>query len=76
MFEKGIFGGLFDLIRDGKMDSFERAAEFGMLMHMIEADKKEKLTAAGLDPDKLKNMGDFERRQAIADAGLDPYDFD
>ena len=76
MFEKGIFGGLFDLNRDGKMDSFERAAEFGMFMQMVEADKNEKLTAAGLDPNELKNMGDFERRQAIANAGLDPYEFE
>lgn len=38
---KGIFGGLFDFNRDGKMSSFEKAAELGFLHHIIETDRKE-----------------------------------
>lgn len=38
---KGIFGGLFDFNRDGKMSSFERAAEIGFLHHIMESEKKE-----------------------------------
>ena len=28
MFDKGFFGGLFDFNGDGKLDGFERAAEY------------------------------------------------
>lgn len=38
---KGIFGGLFDFNHDGKMSSFEKAAELGFLHHIMESDKKE-----------------------------------
>ena len=38
MAEKGIFGGIFDFNRDGDMDAFERAAEFGFLQEMINDD--------------------------------------
>ncbi len=36
MFENGIFGELFDFNGDGKMDTFEKAAEFSILMHILE----------------------------------------
>ena len=32
----GIFGNLFDLNRDGKLDAFEQAAELGFLAEMME----------------------------------------
>lgn len=38
----GIFGDLFDLNHDGKMDSFEKAAEFGFLAHIIESEEEDK----------------------------------
>ena len=38
---KGIFGGLFDFNRDGKMSSFEKAAELGFLHHIMETEKKD-----------------------------------
>ena len=76
MSEKGLFGGLFDFDGDGKLDSFEKAAEFGMFMQMIDSEKNEELTSAGLDPEDLDDMGFFERRQALEDAGLDPDDYD
>ena len=31
----GIFGDLFDFNGDGKLDFFEKAAEFGMFMQMV-----------------------------------------
>lgn len=36
MFDKGIFSGLFDFNGDGKMDTFEKAAEFSFLMNILE----------------------------------------
>jgi len=35
---KGIFGGLFDFNRDGKISMFERAAEFAFLNDMLQKD--------------------------------------
>ena len=37
----GIFGNLFDLNHDGKMDSFEKAAELGFLAHITESEEEE-----------------------------------
>ena len=37
----GIFGNMFDFNRDGKMDAFERAAEFGFLHEVVLADEAE-----------------------------------
>lgn len=43
MFEKGFFGGLFDFDGDGKLDTFEKAADFGMFIKMMEdIDNEEK----------------------------------
>ena len=72
MSDKGLFGGLFDFNGDGKLDSFERAAEFGMFMQMIDSEKNDALTSAGLNPDDLEDMGYFERREALEDAALTP----
>ena len=36
MFDKGFFGGLFDFNGDGKLDTFEKAADFGMFVKMME----------------------------------------
>ena len=33
---KGLFGGMFDFNRDGKLDGLERAAEFAFLNSMFE----------------------------------------
>ena len=72
----GLFGNLFDLNGDGKLDAFEKAAEFGAFMQMIDSAKKDELIAAGLDPAELESMDDFERREAIKNAGLNPDDYD
>ena len=72
----GIFGDLFDFNNDGKLDSFEKAAEFGAFMQMVDSIKNDELTSAGLDPQALSQMGYFERREALEDAGLDPDDYE
>ena len=72
----GLFGDLFDFNGDGKLDAFEKAAEFGAFMNMVDSCQKDELTSAGLDIDKLDLMDDDERREAIEDAGLDPDDYD
>lgn len=68
--------GLFDFNGDGKLDTFEKAAEFGAFMQMIDSQKNDELTSTGLDPQELSNMGYFERREALEDAGLDPDDYE
>ncbi len=72
----GLFGDLFDFDGDGKMDAFEKAAEFGAFMNMVDSCQKDELTSAGLDIDELDLMDDDERREVIEDAGLDPDDYD
>ena len=72
----GIFGSIFDFNHDGKMDSFEQAAEFGFLTDMMDSQKNDELTSAGLNPADLEDMGYFERREALEDAGLDPDEYE
>lgn len=71
-----IFGNLFDLNGDGKLDSFEKTVEIGAFMQMIDSAKNDELTSAGLDPQELFDMGYFERREALEDAGLDTDDYE
>lgn len=72
----GLFGNVFDFDGDGKLDAFESAAECGFIMEMMDAEKNDALTGAGIDPLALEDMGYFERREALEEAGLDPDDFD
>ena len=72
----GLFGDLFDFNGDGKMDGLEQAAEFGFFMEMMDSEKNDALTSAGLDPADLEDMGYFERREALENAGLDPDDYE
>ncbi len=72
----GLFGNLFDFNGDGKLDAFEKAAEFGAFMNMVDSCQKDELTSAGLDIDELNLMDDDERREVIEDVGLDPDDYD
>lgn len=76
MFDDGLFNGLFDFDGDGSLDTFERAAEFGSMVNMMELMKEDALVEAGLDPDEIRNMDDYDRSQAIEDAGLDPRDYE
>lgn len=36
MFDKGFFGGLFDFDGDGELNDFERAADLGAFVQMVE----------------------------------------
>lgn len=46
MFDNGLFGDLFDFNGDGKLDTFEKAAEFATFMEMIsEAEESEENTS-------------------------------
>ena len=81
--DKGFFGSLFDFNHDGELDAIERTYVFMAFNElMIGAEKAEReekvneLESAGLDYDELWYMDDYERREAIEEAGLDPDDFD
>ena len=89
MFDKGFFNGLFDFNRDGKLDAFERAADFAAFQEMMneketsdevtdfeEEEELDELQVAGLDYDELEFMDEDERNEALLDAGLEPDDFD
>ncbi len=48
---KGIFGNLFDLNRNGNVDSWERAIEMMVIEGMDDEERREALEDAGIDPD-------------------------
>ena len=75
----GLFGNMFDLNHDGKLDAFERATEFDFLNNIMEDSEEEEhdeLYEAGIDPEELEYMSGDERREVLEDAGLDPDDYD
>lgn len=78
----GLFGNMFDMNRDGKVDCFERAMEFHFIDSVVNEEYNEddeeltELELAGLDPEELEFMDDDERREVLEDAGLDPDDYD
>ena len=39
MFEDGIFGGMFDLDGDGKLDAFEQGLEFMAISELLKEDE-------------------------------------
>ena len=73
----GFFGDMFDFNQDGKLDGFERVADFAMFTSLMEdEEEKTELEMSGLDPDELEFMDADERRAALEAAGLDPDDYD
>ena len=79
------FDKMFDFNRDGKLDSWERAAQFQFMDEMMKDDEKsisddddeiDTFADAGLDYDELEFMDPDERREVLEDAGLDPDEFD
>jgi hypothetical protein len=67
MIDKGFFNGLFDFNRDGKLDAFERAADFAAFQEMMNG------------KDNSDEVTDFEEEEELDElqvAGLDPDDFD
>ena len=69
----GFFGVLFDFDGNGNLDAFEQTVDAMSFADLME---KEELSDVGLDVSELEYMSDYERREAIEDAGLDPDDFD
>ena len=72
---------MFDFNRDGKLDSWERAAQFQFMDEMMKDDEKsifddddeiDAFADAGLDYDELEFMDPDERREVLEDAGLRP----
>lgn len=76
----GLFGNLFDLNGDGKLDAMEQGIELGAFSAIMDAEEagevQEELEEAGLDLDDLALMDEDERRETLEEAGLDPDDFD
>ena len=76
---KGIFGGLFDFNRDGKMSAFERASEFAFLHHIMESEEKAKTQQSGSYDfsSSAISTGDDESDDRSLDlmiAGLDEFE--
>lgn len=82
-----MFGGMFDLNRDGKLD----IGEFALMQHVVfgdlmgddggnigedRDDEISELKEAGLDIDELEMMDEEERAEALEEAGFDADDFD
>lgn len=73
MFDKGLFGNLFDFNGDGKLDSFEKAAEFATFIELISESEKSTPNTA----DDSSNIFDTtELEDALDDAGIDMLDFE
>ena len=80
-----LFGNMFAINRDGKLDGFERAADFCAFNEMMKKDNSTdfldddnddyELELAGLDPEELEFMDEDERRAVLEEAGLDSNDF-
>ena len=79
----GYFGNMFDFDGDGKLGAIESTFDFMAFNDlMIGAEKAEReqyvdtLESAGLSYDELWYMSDFERREKLEEAGLEPDSFD
>ena len=79
------FDKMFDFDRDGKLDSWERAAQFQFMDEMMKNDEKsifddddksDILADAGLDYDELEFMDPGERIVRVVEAGMDSDEFD
>lgn len=71
MFDKGFFGSLFDFNGDGKLDTFERAADFAAFVNLTsstedEADSDEHSSAFSL----------CSNEEEEEDYDVDEYDFE
>lgn len=77
MFEKGLFGGLFDFNHDGKLDCFEQAAEFSTIMHFAEESQKQSDNSNDSSCNFYSYTDDTdETEQMLSDAGLDMLDLE
>ena len=78
-----VFDKMFDFNRDGRLNAFERDAQFQFIdekrgkSDLFGDDNETDVFAeAGLDYDDLEFMDPEERREVLEDAGLDPDEFD
>ena len=80
VFETMGFGGFHMHVRTGMSTNYLSDEFMSLIKCCAEKAEKEdevnELEAAGLDYDELWYMDDYERREAIEEAGLDPDDFD
>lgn len=77
MFDKGIFGGLFDFDHNGKMDSFEKAAELVTLAHLVNESNKEKANTSGSASSQYSSEDHSDNvDDVLGDAGLDRFDLE
>ena len=67
--DKGFFGGMFDFNRDGKLDSFERTADFAAFMELTSSTDDE--TEAEDDSSSFS----FDSDEELEDDDSDEYDF-
>ena len=79
------FDKMCDFNRDGRLNAFERAAQFQFMDEMLKRgepdsfdydDEQDIFAEAGLDYDELEFMDPEERRVDLEEAGLDPDEFD
>ena len=78
------FDNMFDFNRDGRLNAFERAAQFQFMDEMLKSgesdsfddDEQDIFAEAGLDYDELEIMDPEERREVLENAELDPDEFD
>ena len=77
------FDKMFDFNRDGRLNAFERDAQFQFIdekrgkSDLFGDDNETDVFAeAGLDYDDLEFMDPEERREVLEDAGVDPDEFD
>lgn len=76
MFEKGIFGGMFDLNGDGKMDAAESTLEFMFIDEMSKEECKDSsFDALDIDSDDDSDESD-ELAAALDAAGSDEFDLE
>lgn len=79
MFDKGLFGGLFDFNGDGKLDSFEKAAEFSAFMHIVSESEKASENISNKNSSSCGYTsidGTTNLEDALDDAGIDAFDFE
>ena len=77
------FDKMFDFNRDGRLNAFERDAQFQFIdekrgkSDLFGDDNETDVFAeAGLDYDELEFMDPKERREVLEEAGLNPDEFD
>ena len=76
------FDKMFDFNGDGRLDSWERAAQFQFMDEMLNEDRNSSYSDdadvfgdAGLDYDELEMMDPAERRVVLECAGLNPDEY-